>query len=32
MLMNRFRTTIRLAMALVLFAGVGPPALRDPSV
>jgi hypothetical protein len=30
--MNRFRMTIRLAMALVLFAGVGLAALRDPSV
>jgi hypothetical protein len=30
--MNRFRMTIRLAMALVLFAGVALAALRDPSV
>jgi hypothetical protein len=30
--MNRFRVTIRSAMALVLFAGVGFAALRDPSV
>jgi hypothetical protein len=30
--MNRFRMTISLAMALVLFAGVALAALRDPSV
>jgi hypothetical protein len=30
--MNRFRMTIRLAMALVLFAGVALASLRDPSV
>jgi hypothetical protein len=30
--MNRFRVTIRSAMALVLFAGIGFAALRDPSV
>jgi hypothetical protein len=30
--MKRFRVTIRSAMALVLFAGVGLAALRDPSV
>jgi hypothetical protein len=30
--MNRFRVTIRSAMALVVFAGVGFAALRDPSV
>ena len=30
--MNRFRMTIRSAMALVLFAGVGFAALRDPSM
>jgi hypothetical protein len=30
--MNRFRVTIRLAMALMLFAGVALAALRDPSV
>jgi hypothetical protein len=30
--MNRFRVSIRSAMALVLFAGVGFAALRDPSV
>jgi hypothetical protein len=32
LLMSRFRVTIRSAMTLVLFAGVGFAALRDPSV
>jgi hypothetical protein len=32
LMMNRFRVTIRSAMALVFFAGVGLAALRDPSV